>query len=80
MEYAESAAGSGAPARTAPTAAGSVSTAGQVLQAVRLTVPVGMAYVPLGVAFGVLLVTSGIRWVWAPLSAMVIFAGSIEFL
>lgn len=56
------------------------STAGQVLQAVRLTIPVGMAYVPLGVAFGVLLVTSGIRWVWAPLSAMVIFAGSIEFL
>lgn len=46
----------------------------------RLTLPVGMAYVPLGIAFGVLLVTSGIRWVWAPLSAMVIFAGSIEFL
>lgn len=56
------------------------SRADEILQAVRLTIPVGMAYVPLGVAFGVLLVTSGIRWVWAPLSAMVIFAGSIEFL
>lgn len=56
------------------------STGRQVAEAVRLTLPVGMAYVPLGIAFGVLLVTSGIRWVWAPLSALVIFAGSIEFL
>ncbi len=56
------------------------ATGRQVAEAVRLTIPVAMAYVPLGVAFGVLLVTSGIRWVWAPLSALVIFAGSIEFL
>ncbi|WP_372425809.1 AzlC family ABC transporter permease [Salinarimonas chemoclinalis] len=46
----------------------------------RLTVPVAMAYLPLGVAFGVYLVSSGIAWYWAPLSAMIIFAGSIEFL
>lgn len=39
-----------------------------------------MAYVPLGIAFGVLAVTSGIAWYWAPLSALLIFAGSIEFL
>lgn len=39
-----------------------------------------MAYVPLGIAFGVLLVTSGISWYWAPLSTLLIFAGSIEFL
>lgn len=52
----------------------------QALWAIRLTVPVAMAYVPLGVAFGVLLVTSGISWYWAPISALVIFAGSIEFL
>lgn len=52
----------------------------EALQALRLAVPVGMAYVPLGLAFGVLMVTSGLRWFWAPLSALVIFAGSIEFL
>lgn len=52
----------------------------QVAQAVRLTIPVATAYVPLGIAFGVLLVTSGIPWYWAPLSALLIFAGSIEFL
>jgi 4-azaleucine resistance transporter AzlC len=52
----------------------------QVAQAVRLTIPVAMAYVPLGIAFGVLMVTSGINWYWAPISALLIFAGSIEFL
>src|SRR4051794_29010245 len=52
----------------------------QAAQSVRLTVPVAMAYVPLGIAFGVLMVTSGINWYWAPLSALLIFAGSIEFL
>jgi 4-azaleucine resistance transporter AzlC len=46
----------------------------------RLSLPVAMAYEPLGIAFGVLVVTSGINWYWAPLSALSIFAGSIEFL
>lgn len=52
----------------------------EIREAVRLTIPVAMAYVPLGIAFGVLLVTSGINWYWAPLSTLLIFAGSIEFL
>jgi 4-azaleucine resistance transporter AzlC len=52
----------------------------QLYQSLRLSVPVAMAYVPLGIAFGVFLVTSGVPWYWAPLSAMMIFAGSIEFL
>ncbi|NLU67795.1 AzlC family ABC transporter permease [Streptomyces sp. HNM0574] len=39
-----------------------------------------MAYIPLGIAFGVLLTASGINWYWAPLSTLVIYAGSIEFL
>ena len=39
-----------------------------------------MAYAPLGIACGVLVSTSGINWYWAPLSALAIFAGSIEFL
>ncbi len=53
---------------------------GSLALAFRLSVPVAMAYVPLGLAFGVLVVTSGINWYWAPLSALLIFAGSIEFL
>ncbi|MDO6705838.1 MULTISPECIES: AzlC family ABC transporter permease [unclassified Photobacterium] len=46
----------------------------------KLTIPVAMAYVPLGLALGVFMVSSGIQWFWAPLSALIIFAGSIEFL
>ena len=53
---------------------------GQIYQSFRLSIPVAMAYVPLGIAFGVFLVTSGVPWYWAPLSALMIFAGSIEFL
>lgn len=56
------------------------SRAAEAVQAIRLTAPVAMAYVPLGLAFGVLMVKSGIAWYWAPLSALLIFAGSIEFL
>ncbi|WP_431819873.1 AzlC family ABC transporter permease [Burkholderia sp. F1] len=52
----------------------------QLYQSFRLSIPVAMAYVPLGIAFGVFLVTSGVPWHWAPLSALMIFAGSIEFL
>ncbi|GAA3746482.1 AzlC family ABC transporter permease [Salinactinospora qingdaonensis] len=57
-----------------------MTTTKQAREAVRLTAPVAMAYVPLGLAFGVLVVKSGIAWYWAPLSAVLIFAGSIEFL
>ncbi|MGW3390448.1 AzlC family ABC transporter permease [Streptomyces cinereoruber] len=49
-------------------------------EAFRLTLPVAMAYIPLGVAFGVLLTASGVNWYWAPLSTLLIYAGSIEFL
>lgn len=56
------------------------SAVSQALVAIRLSAPVAMAYIPLGLAFGVLIVTSGISWFWAPLSALLIFAGSIEYL
>lgn len=36
--------------------------------------------IPLGLAFGVLVVHSGLQWWWAPTFAAVIFAGSLEFL
>ncbi len=53
---------------------------GMVGEALRLTLPVAMAYIPLGVAFGVLLTASNINWYWAPISTLLIYAGSIEFL
>lgn len=59
---------------------GREATGAEIARAFRLSIPVMMAYVPLGIAFGVYLVGAGINWYWAPLSALMIFAGSIEFL
>ena len=41
---------------------------------------VGAAFVPLGLAFGVLVSHSGLPWWWATVFASVIYAGSLEFL
>lgn len=46
----------------------------------QLSVPVALAYLPLGTALGILVVKTGLAWFWAPLSAMLIYAGSAEFL
>ncbi|WP_226920680.1 AzlC family ABC transporter permease [Georgenia subflava] len=48
--------------------------------AVRDTLGAGMGYLPLGAAFGVLLVNSGLAWWWAPVFSVLIYAGSMEFL
>ncbi|MFE0699719.1 AzlC family ABC transporter permease [Streptomyces sp. NPDC058872] len=40
----------------------------------------GLGFVPLGLAFGVLAAQSGLAWWWASLSAAVAFGGSFEFL
>ncbi|MBB4899414.1 AzlC family ABC transporter permease [Streptomyces griseomycini] len=40
----------------------------------------GLAMIPLGLAFGTLVVQSGLDWWWAGLSAALIYGGSFEFL
>ncbi len=45
-----------------------------------LTVPIGLAFIPLGMALGILVVNAGLDWWWAPVFAAVIYAGSLEFL
>ncbi|WP_399088685.1 AzlC family ABC transporter permease [Streptomyces sp. BBFR2] len=40
----------------------------------------GLAFVPLGLAFGALVTQSGLDWWWAGLSAVLAFGGSFEFL
>ncbi|WP_127128138.1 AzlC family ABC transporter permease [Georgenia sp. SYP-B2076] len=52
----------------------------EIGRAARDTVGVGMGYLPLGAAFGVLLATSGLDWWWAPVFSVLIYAGSMEFL
>jgi 4-azaleucine resistance transporter AzlC len=41
---------------------------------------VGLGFLPLGLAFGALVVQSGLDWWWAALSAVLIYGGSFEFL
>lgn len=56
------------------------SDKGTLAWAVRVTVPVAMGYLPLGMAFGAYAVSLGFAPYLAPLTALVVFAGSIEFL
>jgi 4-azaleucine resistance transporter AzlC len=51
-----------------------------LLHALRATAPVAAGYVPLGIAFGAFTVTLDLPWYLAPLTALVVFAGSMEFL
>jgi predicted branched-subunit amino acid permease len=42
-----------------------------------LATPIGLAFIPLGMALGLLVVHEGLAWWWAPLFAVVIYAGSL---
>ena len=46
----------------------------------KTSLPVAFGYIPLGMAFGVLLVGLGYPWWWSPIMSLVIFAGSAQFL
>ena len=46
----------------------------------RITLPVMMGYLPLGAAFGILLVKAGYPWYLAPLMSVLMYAGSGQFL
>jgi len=49
-------------------------------QAFKATIPVLFGYVPIGMAYGFLLVKTGLEWYWAPLMCIFIFAGAAQFL
>lgn len=50
------------------------------MSVLRLAAPIGLAFLPLGMALGFLVVHSGLAWWWAPVFAAVVYAGSLEFL
>ena len=56
--------------RTKPTA----------FHAFKATIPVLFGYFPIGMAYGFLLVKTGLPWYWAPLMCIFIFAGAAQFL
>jgi len=53
---------------------------GWLRRVTELSAPIGLAFIPLGMALGFLVVHSGLAWWWAPVFAAVIYAGSLEFL
>ena len=53
---------------------------GLITKSAKLTFPIFMGYIPLGMAFGVMLVKAGYPWQMAPLMSVLMFAGSGQFL
>ncbi|MBR9858890.1 MAG: branched-chain amino acid transporter AzlC [Gammaproteobacteria bacterium] len=45
-----------------------------------LTLPVMMGYLPLGAVFGVLWVDAGLKWYWAPMMSLIVYAGALQYL
>ena len=52
----------------------------EIIKAIRTCMPIAGGVVPLGLAFGVLMVQTGFDWWWTPIFSIVIYAGSMEFL
>lgn len=52
----------------------------EVLEGMRLSVAAGLGMVPLGIAFGLLVVQSGLSWWMAPALSLFAYAGSLELL
>lgn len=46
----------------------------------KYTVPVLLGYIPLGITYGLLFSRLGYHWAYAPISSLLIFAGSAQFL
>jgi len=68
------------PHRPATTAAPPRQQRSEAVAAFKISGSVGLAIFPIGIAFGMLVVHSGLAWWWATVFSSVIFAGSFEFL
>ncbi|MFD5793375.1 AzlC family ABC transporter permease [Streptomyces diastatochromogenes] len=65
---------------TSPAPAPPPRTRSEARAAFEDSASVGLGFVPLGIAFGVLVTHSGVGWWWAGLSSALIYGGSFEFL
>lgn len=52
----------------------------EIHKGIKDTWAVALRLIPLGLAFGLLMVQSGFSWWWTPIFSIVIYAGSMEFL
>ena len=46
----------------------------------RHSIPILISFIPVGLAYGILMQTSGFNWVWTGAASLFIFAGSLQFL
>ena len=46
----------------------------------RHSIPILISFIPVGLAYGILMQTSGYNWVWTGACSLFIFAGSLQFL
>ncbi|GAA1722466.1 AzlC family ABC transporter permease [Brachybacterium phenoliresistens] len=67
-------------ASTAPRAAAALTRRREVLAGVRMSLAAGLGMFPIGVAFGLLVVQTGLPWWVAPGLSILVFAGSAELL
>lgn len=52
----------------------------EILEGLRITVPVAAGYIPLGLAYGVLVMQLGLQWWMAPALSLAAYSGSAELL
>lgn len=48
--------------------------------ALKKSIPILISFIPVGIAYGILMRTSGLNWVWTGACSLFIFAGSLQFL
>lgn len=50
------------------------------LYSLKNSIPVLVSFLPVGIAYGILMVTAGYSWLWTGTTSLVILAGSLQFL
>lgn len=51
-----------------------------IMRAFKISLPIGLAYIPLGMVFGLLVENQGYYWLLAPFMSLTIFGGAVQFL
>ena len=50
------------------------------LYSLKKSLPVLVSFIPVGLAYGILMQTSGYNWIWTAGTCVSVFAGSLQFL
>ena len=50
------------------------------LYSLKHSIPILISFIPVGLAYGILMQTAGLNWIWTGACSLFIFAGSLQFL